>query len=210
MDVLHLPHVVDDELLRLPPADEGQPAHAEVLHNEGDATPATGRSYNFQVLRDDVFMLGRDGTVKRRPIVPVRSARRGAGRARRTPTASGSTPSSRRSPPRATAARRSTRTSRTRCAARRRRPAPTATSSTSNDNNAWMAQLLLQGTNFVNFFGRYVYVARGRGRPRSGRGDRARRAAGGDRRDLHKLAYPEEFAAMPRLEPSPFLGERAG
>ncbi|HBB97133.1 MAG TPA: hypothetical protein DC054_17285, partial [Blastocatellia bacterium] len=28
-----------------------------------------------------------------------------------------------------------------------------------NDNNAWMAQLLLQGTNFVNFMGRYVYVA---------------------------------------------------
>jgi len=25
-----------------------------------------------------------------------------------------------------------------------------------NSNNAWMAQLLLQGTNFVNFFGRYV------------------------------------------------------
>src|SRR6266704_1731471 len=31
--------------------------------------------------------------------------------------------------------------------------------SKSNDNNAWMAQLLLQGTNFVNFMGRYVYVA---------------------------------------------------
>src|SRR5256714_3763454 len=27
------------------------------------------------------------------------------------------------------------------------------------DNNAWMAQLLMQGTNFVNFMGRYVYVA---------------------------------------------------
>jgi len=30
-----------------------------------------------------------------------------------------------------------------------------------NDNNAWLAQLLLQGTNFVNFMGRYVYVATG-------------------------------------------------
>jgi hypothetical protein len=30
-----------------------------------------------------------------------------------------------------------------------------------NDNNAWLAQLLLQGTNFVNFMGRYVYVAAG-------------------------------------------------
>src|SRR5258708_26198890 len=31
--------------------------------------------------------------------------------------------------------------------------------SANNDNNAWMAQLLLQGTNFMNFMGRYVYVA---------------------------------------------------
>jgi hypothetical protein len=31
--------------------------------------------------------------------------------------------------------------------------------SANNDNNAWLAQLLLQGTNFVNFMGRYVYVA---------------------------------------------------
>jgi len=29
------------------------------------------------------------------------------------------------------------------------------------DNNAWMAQLLMQGTNLVNFMGRYVYVAEG-------------------------------------------------
>ena len=28
-----------------------------------------------------------------------------------------------------------------------------------NDNNAWLAQLMLQGTNFVNFMGRYVYIA---------------------------------------------------
>ena len=30
------------------------------------------------------------------------------------------------------------------------------------DNNAWMAQLLMQGTNLVNLMGRYVYVAEGR------------------------------------------------
>ena len=28
--------------------------------------------------------------------------------------------------------------------------------SKANDNNAWMAQLLMQGTNFVNFIGRYA------------------------------------------------------
>ncbi len=31
--------------------------------------------------------------------------------------------------------------------------------SSRNDNNAWMAQLLMQGTQFYNFLGRYVYVA---------------------------------------------------
>ena len=34
--------------------------------------------------------------------------------------------------------------------------------SRANDNNAWMAQLLLQGTNFMNFMGRYVFVAAGK------------------------------------------------
>src|SRR5260370_19230218 len=33
--------------------------------------------------------------------------------------------------------------------------------SAARDNNAWMAMLLLQGTNFVNFMRRYVYVAQG-------------------------------------------------
>ena len=33
--------------------------------------------------------------------------------------------------------------------------------SKANDNNAWMAQLLMQGTNYFNFIGRYAYVAEG-------------------------------------------------
>jgi len=33
--------------------------------------------------------------------------------------------------------------------------------SAGRDNNAWMSMLLLQGTNFLNFMGRYVYVATG-------------------------------------------------
>ncbi|MDQ3219941.1 MAG: hypothetical protein M3Q26_04220, partial [Acidobacteriota bacterium] len=31
--------------------------------------------------------------------------------------------------------------------------------SAQKDNNAWLAQVMLQGTNFVNFMGRYVFVA---------------------------------------------------
>src|SRR6185436_10102178 len=61
-----------------------------------------------------------------------------------------------------------------------------------NDNNAWLAQLLLQGTNFVNFMGRYVYVAAGdalevvvateRSEPQAVIGS-----------TLHRVAYPDNY-----------------
>ncbi len=50
-----------------------------------------------------------------------------------------------------------------------------------NDNNAIMAQLLMQGTNYLNFIGRYCWVAAGEHGLRGGRRHRARRAAGGHR-----------------------------
>jgi hypothetical protein len=61
-----------------------------------------------------------------------------------------------------------------------------------NDNNAWMAQTLLLGTNFVNFMGRYVYVA----------ADDALEAVVATERTepqavigstLHKIAYPDNY-----------------
>ena len=61
-----------------------------------------------------------------------------------------------------------------------------------NDNNAWMAQTLLLGTNFVNFMGRYVYVA----------ADDALEAVVATERSepqavigstLHKIAYPDNY-----------------
>ena len=63
-----------------------------------------------------------------------------------------------------------------------------------NDNNAWMAQLFLHGTNFVNFFGKYVYLGlEGEGleavsvteyeEPQSVIGSHG-----------HKYAYPKEYA----------------
>src|SRR5206468_1441520 len=64
-----------------------------------------------------------------------------------------------------------------------------------NDNNAWLAQLLLQGTNMVNFVGRYAYVAEG---------DKGFEAVGVTEWDepqavigssLHKIVYPDYFAA---------------
>ena len=61
-----------------------------------------------------------------------------------------------------------------------------------NDNNAWLAQLLLQGTNFVNFMGRYVYIA----------ADHSLEVVVATERDepqavfgstLHKIAYPANY-----------------
>jgi hypothetical protein len=65
--------------------------------------------------------------------------------------------------------------------------------SSQNDNNAWMAQLLLQGTNFMNFMGRYVYVATGK------KGFEAIAVAEHDEpeaiygSDLQRIAYPDNY-----------------
>jgi hypothetical protein len=64
------------------------------------------------------------------------------------------------------------------------------------DNNAWMAQLLMQGTNLVNFMGRYVYVAEG------SKGFDAVPVAEHDDppavfgSDLHKLVYSDNYAKL--------------
>ena len=63
----------------------------------------------------------------------------------------------------------------------------------SGDNNAWMSQLLLQGTNFMNFMGRYIYVATG------SKGYEAVAVTEHDEppavigSDLQKLAYPDDY-----------------
>ena len=63
-----------------------------------------------------------------------------------------------------------------------------------------MAQLLLEGTNFVNFFGRYVYVGEGR------HGFQAVAVTEHDEPQavigsyLQKLAYPEDYAKYQRTK----------
>src|SRR4029077_12740080 len=44
-------------------------ARKPMLHNEG-LTPRNYTSYNFQVLRDDIYMLGIDGTVTKHRVAP--------------------------------------------------------------------------------------------------------------------------------------------
>ncbi|MEP6740900.1 MAG: hypothetical protein ABJB61_00265, partial [bacterium] len=126
-------------------------------HNEGgDSRNFT--QYNFQVLRDDIFMLGRDGTVTGNRVAPVRSSsavlvssqnqnREWIYSQQQTTSAEGFAGQTFNTHVPHTVRATETKVC-TDCHV-----------SANNDNNAWLAQLLLQGTNFVNFMGRYVYVA---------------------------------------------------
>jgi hypothetical protein len=126
-------------------------------HNEGGNT-RNFTTYNYQVLRDDIFMLGRDGTVTGNRIAPVRSSsavlvssqnqnREWIYSQQQTVSAEGFSGQTFNTHVPHTV--RATET----------KGCTDCHVSKNNDNNAWMAQLLLQGTNFVNFMGRFVYVA---------------------------------------------------
>ena len=126
-------------------------------HNEGGNT-RNFTQYNFQVLRDDIFMLGRDGTVTGNRVAPVRSSsavlvssqnqnREWIYSQQQTTSAEGFAGQAFNTHIPHTV--RSTET----------KTCSDCHVSEKNDNNAWLAQLMLQGTNFVNFMGRYVYIA---------------------------------------------------
>jgi hypothetical protein len=128
-------------------------------HNEGGNT-RNFTQYNYQVLRDDIFMLGRDGTVTGNRVAPVRSSsailvssqnqnREWIYSQQQTTSAEGFAGQAFNTHVPHTV--RSTET----------KSCSDCHVSAKNDNNAWLAQLLLQGTNFVNFMGRYVYIAAG-------------------------------------------------
>ncbi|HVQ38906.1 MAG TPA: multiheme c-type cytochrome, partial [Pyrinomonadaceae bacterium] len=126
-------------------------------HNEG-GNSRNFTQYNFQVLRDDIFMLGRDGTVTGNRVAPVRSSsavlvssqnqnREWIYSQQQTTSAEGFAGQAFN-----THVPHTVRATETKACS-------DCHVSARNDNNAWLAQLLLQGTNFVNFMGRYVYVA---------------------------------------------------
>jgi hypothetical protein len=163
-----------------------------MLHNENEQELRNWTSYNFQTLRDDVYMLGRDGSVTGRRIAPVRSAcavlvsSQNANREwiyfqQQTVSAEGYSGQA-FSPCFPHTVR-----------GKETKGCSDCHVSASNDNNALMAQLLMQGTNFYNFIGRYVLV---------GEGKKGFEAVVATERDepqavigshLHKLAYPEEY-----------------
>jgi hypothetical protein len=159
-------------------------------HNEGgDSRNYT--QYNYQVLRDDIFMLGRDGTVTGNRVAPVRSSsavlvssqnqnREWIYSQQQTTSAEGFAGQAFNTHVPHTV--RSTET----------KMCSDCHVSKKNDNNAWLAQVLLQGTNFVNFMGRYVYIA----------ADDALEVVVATERDdpqavfgstLHRIVYPDNF-----------------
>jgi hypothetical protein len=181
------------------------------LHFEGDVSK-NYTAYNFQTLRDDVFMLAHDGNATGNRIGPARSScaihvssyngnRESIYVQQQTISGEGlsgiafstNVPHTVRGGLPKGVDPASTQFA---------RPGTFETKMCSDchlskheDNNALMAQLFMQGTNFVNFIGRYCWV---------GAGDRGLYAVEVTEREepqavigssLHALAYPEDYAA---------------
>src|SRR5258705_2995397 len=162
-----------------------------MLHNEG-LTTRNWTSYNFQVLRDDIYTLGIDGTVTGNRVAPVRSAcavvvssqnndRDWLYYQQQTVSAEGFSGQAFSTFVPHTVRGKETKGC-TDCHVSR-----------ANDNNAWMSQLLLQGTNFMNFMGRYVFLATG------SKGYEADEVTEHDEppavigSDFQKIAYPDNY-----------------
>jgi len=164
-----------------------------MLHNEG-LTTRNWTAYNFQVLRDDSYFLGKDGTTTKNRVAPVRSAcavlvsSQNQARSwnyymQQTVSAEGFSGQAFSTYVPHTVRAKETK----RCTDCHLAPG--------GNNNAWMANLLMQGTNFMNFMGHNVWVADGRG------GFEGVAVAERDEppaivgSHLHELAYPGEYAA---------------
>jgi hypothetical protein len=162
-----------------------------MLHNEG-LTTRNWTSYNFQVLRDDVYSLAIDGTVTGHRVAPVRSAcavlvsSQNADRdwiyyQQQTISSEGFSGQAF-----STFVPHTVRATET-------KGCTDCHVSKAGDNNAWMTQLFLLGTNLMNFMGRYVYVATGH------HGYEAVAVTEHDEppavigSDLQKLAYPDNY-----------------
>jgi hypothetical protein len=162
-----------------------------MLHNEGQTT-RNYTNYDFMVLRDDVYMLGVDGTVTGNKIAPVRSAcavvvsSQNANRnwlyqqqqTISTPGFSGEAFS--------TYVPHTVRSTET-------KGCVDCHVSKNGDNNAWMAQLTVQGTNFLNFMGKYIYVAKGKGGLSAVPVAESTEPPAILGSDLQSLAYPEQY-----------------
>ena len=176
------------------------------LHNLGDVT-RNRTSYNFQTLRDDVFMLARDGNVTGNRIGPARSScaihvtsynanREAIYTQQQTISGDGmsgiafstNVPHTVRGGPGL-----HNESGHGMSGVHETKSCTDCHLSIDEDNNAILAQLLMQGTGFTNFIGKYCYVAAGEhgfeavvvtesSEPQAVIGS-----------SLHKLAYPENY-----------------
>ncbi len=162
-----------------------------MLHNEG-LTTRNWTSYNFQVLRDDIYTLGIDGTVTGHRVAPVRSAcavvvssqnsdRDWLYYQQQTISAEGFSGQAFSTFVPHTVRGKETKGC-TDCHVSR-----------ANDNNAWIAQLLLQGTGFMNFMGRYVFVADGKSGFEAVAVTEHEEPPAVLGSDFQKIAYPEDY-----------------
>lgn len=173
------------------------------LHNEGDVS-RNYISYNFQTLRDDVYMLARDGTVTGNRIGPARSAcaihvgsynqnRESIYVQQQTISASGMSGIAFSSNVPHTVRGGHGLNATGRPGSFETKMCTDCHLSKQDDNNAIMAQLLMQGTNYTNFIGKYCWVAAGehgfeavvvteQTEPQAVIGS-----------NLHRLAYPDNY-----------------
>jgi len=162
------------------------------LHYEGGDT-RNYASYNPQVVRSDVYMLCINGTNKGHKIAPARSSSAltlssiNASRQRiyiQQPTISA---------PGYNGQAFNAHVPHT-VRARETKMCEDCHVSADNNNNAWMAQLLLQGTNFVNLIGRFAWVGEDKGGFEAvavTEFDEPQAVIGSS---LHKIVYPDYYA----------------
>ncbi|MBM4074501.1 MAG: hypothetical protein FJ267_02505, partial [Planctomycetes bacterium] len=162
------------------------------LHNEGDITRNL-TSYNFQTLRDDVFMLAKDGLVTGQKINPARSScaihvtsynlnREVIYSQQQTISGEGMSGVAFSTNVPHTVRGRGETKSCTDCHV-----------SAANDNNAQMAQLLMLGTNATNFMGRYCWTAAGSGGLMASEVTELDEPQAVIGSSLHEKAYPDRY-----------------
>lgn len=163
-----------------------------MLHNEGTESQVYA-SYNPEVLRTDGFMLGIDGTIQGHKVAPVRSSSavtlsvQNANRSvivNQVPTisAAGFTGNAFNTHVPHTVRGKET------------KQCTDCHLSKDGDNNAWMASVLMQGTNQVNYMGRFIYVAEGKGGLRAIAATELDMPSAVFGSHLHRIAYPSNFA----------------
>jgi len=181
---------------------------APALHNEGDVSRNLV-AYNFQTLRDDVFMLARDGNATGNRIGPSRSScaihvgsynnnRESIYVQQQTISAEGfsgiafstNVPHTVRGGPKRP---RDADLSASKPGTHETKMCSDCHLSQADDNNAIMAQLLMQGTNYTNFIGRYSWVGLGTGGLAGVVVTEQQEPQAVIGSSFHRIAFPDDF-----------------